>query len=501
MSLVEKYKSLDKYEKTAILVIVIAILLRISLAAVYHVSGDACWQLSNAKFISENNEIPLFEQFGRGEPFWPPPLFHIISAFVYGLFSNFSLAAASFMIKMVSPIFGSLTLILFYLIAKQLFSNKVALMSILFLSFIPLHLDYSIFSYVDGTVTFLAVLCVYFALKDKFLLASIIAGLAILTKYNGIFIIPVIWYIAYIRGKGEKAFLKKFLLISTVSITIGGLWFLRNWILLGNPVYPFLNSMFGGLEIGTFADSNVGKLNFMNLLNLSGLLSIYLGFFGIPDGNIKSLAFIDIPYLSYMFAIWFIGTVVFIFPVFLGLLSKNLKHKKLLYIWLGSYLTLILFYIINASWSVSRFLLPAFPVLALAWATGLDGIKKMNIRKYFILICILIIIGFTFTSIIKISFASGAWEAFNQDFDWAQKNSENTAIFMTGSQCLSYNLDRQTVHPSEEGIEKADYVFMNQDFSLDRLVVLDDNLVELIENKGTLVYENVKSKTKIYKMR
>jgi 4-amino-4-deoxy-L-arabinose transferase-like glycosyltransferase len=242
MRIREIYQNLDKYEKTAIWVIVIAILIRVYLASIYQVSGDACWQLSNAKFISDNNNFPLFEQFGRSEPFWPPPLFHLISAFVYSIFSNFSLTAADFMIKFVSPFFGSLTLILFFLIAKQLFSNKIALLSLLFLSFIPLHIDYSVFSYVDGTITFLAVLSVYFALKNKFLLASIISGLAILTKYNGIFIIPVIWYIAYIKSKGGTGFVKKFLLISLISVSIGSLWFARNWILLGNPVYPFLTT-------------------------------------------------------------------------------------------------------------------------------------------------------------------------------------------------------------------------------------------------------------------
>mgnify|MGYP001155578047 FL=1 len=196
MNLVEKYKKLEKYEKIAIWVLIIAIVLRFSLASIYHVSGDACWQLSNAKFIAENQKIPLFEQFGRDEPFWPPPLFHIISAFVYAMFLNFGKGVADFAIKMISPILGSITLILFFQIAKQLFNKKIALLSLLFLAFIPLHIDYSVFSYVDGTITFLAVLSVYLALKNRLMWSAAVAGLTILTKYNGAFIVPVIWYIA-----------------------------------------------------------------------------------------------------------------------------------------------------------------------------------------------------------------------------------------------------------------------------------------------------------------
>jgi hypothetical protein len=269
---------------------------------------------------------------------------------------------------------------------------------------------------------------------------------------------------------------------------------------IGKSCVSFPYYLFGGLEIGTFAGSQVGKLNFGNLLNLSGFLSIYLGFFGIPDGNISSLAILDLPYISFLLGIWFIGTIIFFFPVFLGLFSKNLMHKKLLYIWLGSYLALILFYIINASWSVSRFLLPAFPVLALAWASGLERFKKMKYKKYFIVFCVLIMVGFVFTSIVKVSYAANAWNKYSQDFDWVQMNSKSTAIFMTGSQCLSYNLARQTVHPSEEGLEKADYVFMNQDFRLDRLVIFDEDIARMIENEGELLYENQESRTKIFKI-
>ena len=118
MNLFKKFKNLDKYTKLAIIVIIIAVLIRFSLVSVYHVSGDACWQISNAKFIAENNKIPLFEQFGRDEPFWAPPLFHIISASVYMIFMNISKNAADFVIKLISPILGSLTLIFFFLMKQ-----------------------------------------------------------------------------------------------------------------------------------------------------------------------------------------------------------------------------------------------------------------------------------------------------------------------------------------------------------------------------------------------
>src|SRR3989338_1794939 len=84
------------YRKIGIVVIVIAIVLRFALASIHNISGDACWQLSNARFMAENKKIPLFEQFGRDEPFWAPPFFHIISAIVYSIFAGFGAGTSEF---------------------------------------------------------------------------------------------------------------------------------------------------------------------------------------------------------------------------------------------------------------------------------------------------------------------------------------------------------------------------------------------------------------------
>ena len=112
MKILSKLKELGKYEKFALLVIILAIVLRFSLASIHHVSGDACWILSVSRFVGENYSIPLFENLGRDSVFSRPPLFHIIAGAFYNIFGIFGLAA--FGLKMVSPLSGSITLILFY---------------------------------------------------------------------------------------------------------------------------------------------------------------------------------------------------------------------------------------------------------------------------------------------------------------------------------------------------------------------------------------------------
>jgi len=496
-----KIKNLDKYTKLAIIIILIGTIIRFALASMYHVSGDACWQVSNAIFTAENNRLPLFEFFGRDEPFWPPPLFHIVTAAIYKVFINLGKDIADFAIKMISPILGSLTLILSFLIAKILFNKKTAFYSLLFLTFIPLHIDYSVFSYVDGTVTFLAVLSVYLALKNKIMLSAITAGLAILTKYNGFFILPVLLFIIYQKYKGKKYLWKNLAIIAIIPAAIGSVWFLRNWIYLGNPVWPFLNSVFNGYEAKIFAEVGVGAINISNIFSLSGLASFYLGIFGVPNGNINTLSFLQLPYLNILLGVWLLSTFIFFIPLITGIASKKLNYKNLLYIWIGSYIILIFLYVVNSSWSVTRFMLPAFPAIALIWAYGLDKIKIKKLKRILTIFIILTMMGFVFTSFVKISIASSSWNFYNDDFEWVKSNTNKNSIFLTSGQCISYNIERQTLSPEISNLENADYVWVNQDFRLESMSILSQDFIEELDKNMELVYNNQNTKTKVYKIR
>ena len=494
-----KFKNLDKYTKLSITIIIIGIIIRFYLASVYHVSGDACWQLSNSRFIAENHKIPLFEQFGRDEPFWAPPLFHIAAAFIYTAFRNFGNGAADFAVKMLSPLLGSLTLILSFQISRKLFNSKTAFYSSLFLAFIPLSIDYSVFSYVDGMVAFMSVLSVYLALENRIFLCAMAAGFAILAKYNGIFILPVLVYITYLKNiKNRKNALKNILIILAVSLAIGSVWFIRNWIYLGNPVWPLMNNVFHGLEIGTFAKTEIGEVNVSHIFSIDAITTVYLEIFGVPNGDVNALFFFNLPYLNFLIPAWLLGTFVFLIPFLRGIKEhKELNYRGLIFIWIGSFLALALLYILNASWTVARFMLPAFPAVAMIWAHGLQKIK-IKMRRIIIIMIAVVVIGFVLASFIKISLAAKAWDFYNEDFEWARANTNENEKFLTGSQCVSYNIGRQTVAPEADNLEKADYVFANQNFRLDRMAVLNPAIAKkLDENKK--VYENKETGTKIYK--
>ena len=489
MNLSSSLKNLNKYEKYALIAIIIAVIVRFSLVGIYAVSGDACWHLSAARFMADSSQIPLFEPLGRDEPFWPPLLFHIIASFSYLLLGEFGM-------KLIAPIFGSLALIVSYFILRNFLDAKASFYSILFLSFIPISIDYSVLAYTESMLTFFVVLSIYLALKNNFVLSGITAGLAILAKYNGAFVIPVLMFIAYKNSKKDLR-LKNSLVLLIVPLIISLPWFIRNWILLGNPIWPFLNFIFSGMEIKSFSGFNIS-----GLFSINTYLATYLGFFGFPDGNYNTLFFVNMPNIKILLGLFLIGTLIFIMPLFFGF--RKHKGSGVFYVLLGSFAALFMLYVANVGPLVSRMLLPTFLALAFFYGIGLDNIaaKYKKISSLFLILVVLISTGFVAAEYVKFGIASDSWNFYKKDFEWIKSNTGKDAVFIAGGQCVSYHMARTALFPSEISSGKYDYVWVNQDFKLDKRAILNDEQLEELEHKEKyLVYGNDRTKTRIYKIR
>jgi len=490
------------YKKLTFAIIIIGIILRFGLASIYHVAGDACWHLSASRFIAENKTFPLFEQFGRNEPFWAPPFFHLMAAFLYSIFSVLGDKFAEFGVKMLSPLFGSLTLIFVYLINKKLFNEKITFYSMLFTTFIPMMIDYNVFSYIDGTVTFFIVLSIYFALNDKYIKSAIAAGLAAVTKYHGIFVLPLLIYIIYKNSSDKKSLYKKIFFIFLIPILISLPWFIRNYVNLGNPLWPFLNFIFNGLDTQAFESANLQTFSISNTLHINSLIFTYFALFGVPDGNYTNFLFFDIPYLSLLFALWLLGTLFFMLPFSRSLNVKDKKAKNMLIFWIILFLAVLILYIGNSGWTAGRFLLPAIPALGMFYGIGVNNFNfKSNVlKRLFFIFLYLTLIGLVSAEIIKIKLAADKWNSYNDDFEWIKINTEKSALIIPGGQCLAYNVDRTTLTQKSENLEKSDYVWVNKKFFLEgRSIIKDEMLKETETNNYPLVYENKKTGTIIYK--
>lgn len=477
------------YKKLSILVIIIAIALRFFLMLTHTISGDACWHFSASKFMADNFRIPFDENIGRSrfEPFWPSPLFHITAAFFYLLFGEFGL-------KLTPFIFGSLSIILANLIFKKLLNERQVFYAILFMSFLPIGIDYSILGYPESAVAFFIILSIYLALGSRFLLSGIAVGLAILSKFTGIFAIPTLLFIAYKNSKSMKFKIKNIILVGAFPVLISLPWFIRNWLLLGNPIWPFLNFIFKGIQAESYSNFSL-----INLAKLNTYVISYLGFFGVPDGHYRAFFFFDIPYIFALISLFIIGTFIFIFPLFLGF--KKDKKISFIHILLISFATLLILFELNVRPAVSRIMLPAIFGFAFIYGIGMDNILKKfpSFGKALSLLTLLVVCGFSAAEIIKFKVSADSWNSYQVDFDWVKQNTEKNDVLLNGGQCIKFRTDRTILFPSEDINSSYGYVWVNQGFKLEPQSILTQEQLGVLRGKNLrMVYENKKTGTKIY---
>lgn len=496
------------YTRLSIAVIVIVALLRFFFALTNTVSGDACWHLSSAKFIAVHNKIPFSEGIGREEPFWPPPFFHFAAALFYKILGLFSVNIADMGIKLVSPVAGTLIVVITYLIMRRFFDEKVAFYSMIFLNFVPLFLDYSILSYVDSTAALFSILSVYLILNKRFILSYISLGIALLSKYNAVFMFPMLVYLTYKLSSNRRQFYSRILLLVFVPLLISSFWFIRNLILLGNPFWPFLNGIFHGLTIGT----SFNKISFSHLLSYNTYLSNYYELFGVPNGNISLISFYNPPFLKPLLFIWAISTLLFIYPFIRGLFQrsnadkeknqeKNVFINSINIIFL-SYIFMLFIYLINTGIFGARLLLPIIPFMSVIWARGMNAIKLNKIYLPVIAVIAVIALGFIVTESIKFSVAAKEWGIYSKDFEWARKNTNESDLFYGNGQCLPYNIGRLVVpHTVDISVDKVDYVWVNSKWRID--FTMNEKTFNRVKGSDKLkvIYNNTNSGTTIYKVK
>ena len=148
--------------------------------------------------------------------------------------------------RISSAIVGAITIYLIAQIAQHLFhSTALSTLAALLMSLDGLQLVHSRTALLDLFLTFFIVLALYALLKERYWLAGIFFGLAIGTKWNGLYYLvafgPVLLYRDYVRSRMEdgakflrtvlKRFVQFFVLPISVYIASWTGWFLspRGW--------------------------------------------------------------------------------------------------------------------------------------------------------------------------------------------------------------------------------------------------------------------------------
>jgi hypothetical protein len=188
----------------------------------------------------------------------------------YHQFSNFPaslhmlfLVALSFsggmLAALLSWVYAPLTALAAYAFAKPRWGGQVAVASAAILLLVPGVLILSTLTALDLAVMFYSFLSFYALLawfrsnrNRSLLLAGIFCGLAVGTKYTAIvttFLGALLVLIVRAPAREEKrspaASLKHCILLGLIVLACISPWLIKNGIYTGNPVYPFLQSVFG----------------------------------------------------------------------------------------------------------------------------------------------------------------------------------------------------------------------------------------------------------------
>lgn len=159
-----------------------------------------------------------------------PPLMLIIYGLGMAMFGTSIMTA-----RLITLVFAVGTVILVYLIGKQLFSRESGLLAVLFLCSFPLFMRLGTVSMVEVPVTFFFTLAIFLTLqlveKPRLWLLALLGlclGAGFLVKYTLVFVVPVIFFYFVILSSFKQA-VKWFaaLMVLPALIFVG-------WILIAN---------------------------------------------------------------------------------------------------------------------------------------------------------------------------------------------------------------------------------------------------------------------------
>lgn len=195
-----------------LLVIVLALFLRVCHHSHILMSDEANNMLT-IKAIIEGEGL-------RGYFFKHPPLFIIVSSMI-----SYPFGDSFHVVQGISIAFSILSFIPLYLVVKRLFDARAALLSLLFLSILPLNILYSTWAKQEAMLLFFFLWSMYFYITQKPFKSGLLFGIASLTKEFAWFLIPIVAGWEVLRGWEGRDSLKRLLSWFLVGLLVSGWWY------------------------------------------------------------------------------------------------------------------------------------------------------------------------------------------------------------------------------------------------------------------------------------
>lgn len=399
---------------------------------------QAVW-LFYGKKIMETKTIPLY--YGNGYDIsWSgnyPPLFSFLASYYFIMLGK----AVPTAFTHVSWLYGVLTFLATFLLAKELRLGKVALLSASLLTTSSIFtLELTNYGYVTVAWSFYVVTTCFYLVKllhEKNLHTALIFGLSLgallLSTYlSFVFVISLI-ALLILSVSMKKVFKRRTLpdykhlaygLILAFVILLP--WLTRNYVLLRNPVYPWFNNLLDGKGI----DQSVMKMvpETQRTYNLQQLL---------VDNTFSALANEDLGYT--LLIIGLIGALYFI------LRSKGLPK------FLGK-LTLTFFTALAASMIVlhgyERYFLMVAPLLAISAGYLLYRIFSSTRLKVVALVAIVIFTLPNYAYLISLALNGASLRETKLLYyigDYIDNHTPSRAVILTNEIQL-YFIDRAVIN-------------------------------------------------------
>ncbi len=177
----------------------------------------------------------------------------------------------------LSILFGTLSIIAIYLLAKKFFGEIVGVMSALMLSFTPAHLEFSDVAMSDIVSLFFIIVTIYLlylsmASKNYLYLASISLGITVGVRQTDLLLVPLYFVFLIYHRNDLKACILSILLLS-LSVCA---WLVPTIIDTGLNTFIDLQRSQGAYAVNASTLNLLGGLSLSNLAETIGQLMILL---------------------------------------------------------------------------------------------------------------------------------------------------------------------------------------------------------------------------------
>jgi len=386
-----------------------------------------------------------------------PPLYPALGAF---FFIHMNTTIVDLPLRAISPFMGLLTLFTTYGLGRILLGHKNALLATLVIAVTPFFILYSIHALNNMMAAYYLALAslhmvLYFHRQQRLylLVAGLSCGFAVSTTYLALYFVPVFILETFLFSQRSiRRWAEIFVPFLVGTVLTGAFWYIRNFIVLGNPIWPFAYSVFGG----SFIDPLMETQALQSVHNVG----VYVSFGKEPDIldwiHLTFFGRAGFPALSILTALGAIWTV-----------ASPSRNKG----WVIPALTIVL--MASSFVFFPRYFVLILPFAAISSAQTLSCIftsRRITVKFLVILIlaAILVYPGIAVAASGKVYHDVASWEP-PQDFLWYLRNP---------------GVDFLTAMKRGEGEGVEAWSWLNENLKADEKVATYESRIYYIKNGG-----------------